>query len=143
MNEDYCLFYIFVGSCFCDGVVHMTVMKTCEYSQFRSPGWPCEEVFVGVHWGWETHGVGIRAHWGVGTTPSWVGSGWRAGLSHVDPSFVHSPLSRGGWGLLGTGFGAGGREPGRGHLGLGGAGAVCLSLPQEGRGPPPGLAGCP
>ncbi|MEQ2227551.1 hypothetical protein ILYODFUR_038767 [Ilyodon furcidens] len=32
-----------------------------------------------------------------------------AGLGHVDPSFVHSPLSGGGWGLLGTGFGAGAR----------------------------------
>ncbi|MEQ2285666.1 hypothetical protein AMECASPLE_034276, partial [Ameca splendens] len=46
--------------------------------------------------------------------------------------------SGGGSGLLGTWFGA---EPGRGHPGVGGAGAVCLSLPQEGRGPPPGSRG--
>ncbi|MED6267830.1 hypothetical protein CHARACLAT_016042 [Characodon lateralis] len=90
---------------------------------------------VGDSWGWD------RSSW-WGRDFSVLGrlqlTGW---FEPCGPSFIHSPPSGGGWGMLGTGFGAGGREPGRGHPGLGGAGAVCLSLPQEGRGPPPGSEG--
>ncbi|MEQ2232707.1 hypothetical protein ILYODFUR_014204 [Ilyodon furcidens] len=52
-------------------------------------------------WGWDRSSLGGRDCSVLG------GSGWRAGLSDVDPSFVYSPLSGGGWGLLGTGLGTG------------------------------------
>ncbi|MEQ2317148.1 hypothetical protein AMECASPLE_039833 [Ameca splendens] len=53
-------------------------------------------------------------------------------LLYIAPSLE---VDGGCWGL------GSGREPGQGHPGLGSTGAVCLPLPQEGRGPPPGSGG--
>ncbi|MEQ2229242.1 hypothetical protein ILYODFUR_016935 [Ilyodon furcidens] len=59
--------------------------------------------------GWGAHGVRIGIHWGVGTISICGGSGWRASLDLVDPSFVHGPSpdeDGGHWGP-GSGWGVG------------------------------------